>query len=536
MIGDATTTRGELYIVGGLVMTAVGRPPVAADLRIRGGRIDAIGPGLSHPRGSQVIAASGRLVLPGLVNGHTHAHSALGRGIDDGWRLEQLLLHAGARISGRDPATLYISAALNAIEMVERGVTAAYDMVTILPVPTVEALAAVGQAYGDVGMRAVIAPAVADIPFAQSLPQLQELLPSALRRDVDRLARADLAPLRSLLDSACAELPRGLVDAGVAPSIPTQCSDALLAACVDIAATHGCTLHTHLAETRTQAVRARDRWGRSLVEHLRAIGALHERFIGAHAIWLESGDIAALLETGAHVVHNPASNAKLGSGTAPIARLLGDGIEVALGTDGSMSSDNQNMFEAMRLAAFQSRTLSPDDSSGWLDARTCLSMATTHGSRLVPEWGTGGLEVGAPADLVVLDPEQPELVPIGDPEKALVFASTGTGVETVVVDGRVVVRDGCVTGVDRDRIFSAAREAAERETARAAGGHQADLLQRLEPYVLQACALTRERCTSDWVTPTPSLSPPGDRYRAAPRTTGRYAHVRLPGDADTEGA
>src|SRR4029077_153158 len=190
-----------------------------------------------------------------------------------------------------------------------------------------------------------------------------------------RTASADaiLAPIR---DAAVAwSYPRDRIRLGIAPTIPLHCSDEFMLACRDMAAEFGMPLQTHLAESAVQRTGAQRRYGTTLTAHLHQIGLLGPGFSGAHAIWIDDAEVELLARHGGALAHNPGSNLRLGNGIADMRRAIAGGVTVGVGTDGSSSSDNQNMFEAMRLAAFVSRVFDrpPDD---WIGAAEGVRVET----------------------------------------------------------------------------------------------------------------------------------------------------------------
>jgi guanine deaminase len=477
-----------LIIRGGRVLGPDGTL-VAADVLVEDDRIVAVGPALAAPPGARPLDATGRLVLPGLVNAHTHAASHLARGRAGNWTLEDLLLHAPANYALRSPEDDYLSAAIGAIEMLKTGCTAAYDLYMAIPAITDEAMAAVVGAYTDAGLRVVVAPALADVVFHHTVPGLLELLPADLRAVVDAMRPA---PAKSLLELTERVIRRwhgaagGRVRAAVAPTIPNQATDEFLAGCARLAREYGVGVHTHLAESKVQVVESQRRWGRSIVERLADHGLLGPAFVGAHAVWLTDDDIRRLADAGAAVAHNPGSNLRLGCGIAPVRELLDAGVAVGLGTDGSVCADNQNLFEAVRIASVVSTVRFPHDPARWLDAGTVWRLATSGGARLLGlAADVGALAPGRKADVVVLRGDSVFLQPLADPLNALVYAETGAGVETVVVDGRLVLERGRVTGLDEARIYARAQAAADRQRARSEEAWR--LAQRLTPYVAAAC-------------------------------------------------
>jgi guanine deaminase len=208
--------------------------------------------------------------------------------------------------------------------------------------------------------------------------------------------------------------------------------------------------------------------------------------VGAHSVWLDDDDVRMLADAGAAVAHNPGSNLRLGVGIAPVREMLDRGVAVGLGTDGSTCSDNQNLFEALRFAASLSTLRFPHETARWLDADTVWGLATRGSARVVGQAADlGVLAPGRKADLVLLRADSIFLRPLADLVKALVYAETGASVDTVLVDGRLVLEGGRVTTVDEARIYARAQEAADRQRERGAAAWE--VAERLAPYVAAAC-------------------------------------------------
>jgi 5-methylthioadenosine/S-adenosylhomocysteine deaminase len=474
-------------IRGGRVL--VGSELAHANILVERDRIVAVGAAVTAPATAREIDATGRLVLPGLMNAHTHAASHLARGRAGNWTLEDLLVHAPANYGFRSPEDDYLSAALGAIEMLKTGCTAAYDLYMAIPAITSEGMEAVVRAYSDAGMRAVVAPAVADIVFYRTVPGLLELLPADLRGVVEAMQPA---PTKGLLELTEQVIRRwhgaadGRVHTAVAPTIPNQATDEFLAGCARLAREYGVGVHTHLAESKVQVIESQRRWGKTIVERLADHGLLDARFVGAHAIWLTGDDIRRLADAGAAVAHNPGSNLRLGCGIAPVREMLDAGLAVGLGTDGSVCADNQNLFEALRIASVVSTIRFPHATERWLDAATVWRLATAGSARVLGVAGDlGAIAPGRKADLVLLRADSVFLRPLADPLNALVYAETGASVETVLVDGRVVLENGRVTTLDETRIYARVQEAADRQRARS--GEAWELARRLAPHVAAAC-------------------------------------------------
>jgi cytosine/adenosine deaminase-related metal-dependent hydrolase len=450
---------------GGRVLDIRAHRAEPADILITGDTITEIGaPGLAAPADAMAVDARGTLLHPGLINAHTHAHGNLAKGMGDLWTLE-LLLTAGPWISGgRTQAERQLSAKIGAVEMVLKGCTGAYDLPLEFPAPTPEGLEAIGRGYAEVGVRAVVAPMVADRSFFEAIPGLIEAMPPDLQKAVEavRLApwQTSLGGLRAGLKAWT--LDRERVRLGIAPTIPHHCSDAFIRACADLAKEHGVGLHSHVAESKVQAMVGMKWYGTTPTAHLDALGALGPHFTVAHGVWLDDDDMRRLGEHGASVAHNPGSNMRLGNGFADMKSMLARRVNVGVGTDGANCSDNQNVFEAMRLASLVSKGRTPDVER-WVTT-TDAALAATEGSAraLGYEGRLGRLAPGYLADIVFLDLGHPNWIPLNDPTNQLVHTEDGSAVRDVMIGGRIVVKDRRVTTVDMAALQREAEAARQR--------------------------------------------------------------------------
>jgi guanine deaminase len=483
------TAQAAMLVRGGRVLDPVTMRFEPVDLLIEGDTIAArVAPGAVAAEGRAVVEAADRLVMPGLVNGHNHAQTNLGKGLADRWTLELLLNHAPWTGGRRTLEEQYLSAAIGACELLKKGCTASYDMFAEFPLPTVDGVEAVALAYADVGLRATVAPMMADRSFYEAIPGLAEALPPGLREQALAIRYApqsqSVAVCRKLLEGW--RFDRSRIRPALGPTIPHHCSDDFLAGCRDLAREFDVGLQMHVAESKVQAVVAQRRYRASLVAHLDALGLLGPGFCAAHGVWLDDEDRSRLADRGASVSHNPGSNLKLGSGLADSRAMLARGVNLALGTDGAGSSDNLNMFEAMRLATMVSRVLGRD-AAQWLSAPEALRAATEGGARALGFDGLiGRLQPGYKADLVLLDLAAPHYVPLNDPVNQVVHCEDGTGVHSVIVGGRLLLEAGRFTAFDFDALRARAAAAVQRlaeVNARARA-----LAQRLEPHVNQYCS------------------------------------------------
>ncbi|MEA2829592.1 MAG: 5-methylthioadenosine/S-adenosylhomocysteine deaminase [Bradyrhizobium sp.] len=457
-------TGQRIVIRGGLVLDAQGQAALQ-DVLIEDGSILAIdNPGFEVSDDTEILSAADRLLIPGLISAHTHSHGALNRGaVGDKVSLEMFLTGAGASARSRGIDDKYLSAALSAAEMIRKGCTACFDLTVEFPAPSREGISAVARAYRDAGMRAVIAPMIADRTIYQALPGLLDALPDELR---SHCAGLRATPIEHTFD-ACRdilanwEFDRRWIRPALGPTIPLHCSDEFLIHCARLASEHNVPLQTHLAESRAQAAIGRARYGNSLVAHLQKLGLLSERLSAAHAIWLDDDDIARLGQSGVRVAHNPSSNLRLGSGVAPVRRMLEEGIVVGVGTDASNTSDGQNMFEATRLASYLSR-IDGFAADQWLSAAEAFHLATQGSAKILGFEKIGRLAPGYEADIVFLRLDSPHFVPLRSPLIQMVFAENGASVHTVMIGGRIVFHDGKLLSLDESLLRRQAQEAASR--------------------------------------------------------------------------
>lgn len=450
----------------GLVFVGGPDPFRLTSLVVDSGTITALEAPLEVSPEWDIIDASSMLVIPGLVNGHTHSYANLSRGLGANLPLEFFALEGAWAAANRTSDEQYLSTILGCIEMLKQGITTVLDQ----PGQDPQGAATVAQAYVDAGMRAVVAPMVWDRPYHEWLPWDLPALDPELWQEIERSQRPSTDDMLQVAADFAETWhdPRGRVRAGLGPFAPGRCSDRLLTGCAEIAAKWKAPLHTHLLETRLQATRAKQDYGRTMVEHLDRLGLITERFSGAHGVWLSAPEIDLLADRTASVVHNPVSNMTLGSGTAPVKALLMAGVNVALGTDGSNCGGHQSIFAAMKASAIVPRVAGlPHDA--WITAPEALRMATENGAVALNDATIGTIAVGMAADLVLVSRESTYLTPLNNPAEQLVHAETGSDVIMVLVGGEVVVRDGRLTLVDEDAFLSEARDAMRSIAMRNAG-------------------------------------------------------------------
>jgi 5-methylthioadenosine/S-adenosylhomocysteine deaminase len=481
---------GKLLLAGGRVLSDGGPQGQLADVLIDGEAIVAVEtPGTIGDATAERVDARDRLIIPGLVNAHTHAHGNLAKGSGDRWTLELLLTHAIWIGAGRSDEHHELTSLIGAAEMIRKGVTAVYDLATAFPMPTPASMAAVARGYAQSGMRVALAAMTADRTFFQAIPGLADALPAELH---SRVAAARAAPTDALLSNCRAivegwDVPGDRVRPALAPTIPHHCTDEFLVGCRDLARAHGIGLHMHVGESKVQALVA-DHWypGETLTRHLDRLGLLGPDFVAAHGIWLDDDDLKRLAAAGASIAHNPGSNLDLGNGIAAARLMLERGVNLALGTDGASSSDTLNMFEAMRFASYVSRTQSLD-ASRWLSAAETFRAATVGGAKALGLAGRiGRVAPGHAADLVLLDLASMNWTPLNDALNQLIHCEDGTAVDAVMIGGRWAWREGRHLTIDVPALQR--RVAAAVEGLRVAGKELRAFADALAPHVARFCA------------------------------------------------
>ena len=456
-------TRPKIIRGGRLIDLAAGTSD-PADILIEGDSIAAIGaPGMDAPDGAAVIDASRRMLHPGLINAHTHGHGVLSKGMGDLWTLE-LLLNAGPWIGGgRLLEDKYLGTYVGAVEMLMKGTTAAYDLTAEFPLPTMDGMDACAQAYADAGLRAVVAPMVAEYSFYEAIPGLMEAVPEAFRAGVARLRPGPAEPCLGVLRDLAAGWSHDTdwVRLAMAPTIPHHCSDDFMLGCKRIADDFGLGMHSHVQESKVQVIAAMQTYGRTQTAHLDRLGLLGPDFVVAHGVWLDDDDMRRLADHGASIAHNPGSNMRLGSGLADARRMLELGVNLGIGTDGANCSDNLNMYEAMRLASLVSKSRGPD-TDRWLTTGQVAHAATIGSARALGFDRIGRIAEGFKADIVFLDLDHPNWMPLNHPTNQLVHTEDATAVHSVMTGGVMRVENYKPVGIDLARLADKVEAARSR--------------------------------------------------------------------------
>lgn len=423
-----------ILIEGGTVVTMdPGRRIIEnGAVLVRGDRILSVGtsPELRKDFTGKVLETGGCVVMPGLVNAHTHLPMSLFRGLADDlplmvWLNEHMFKAEAAHIR---PETAYLGSLLSCAELLLSGVTCCCDGYFHEE--------DVARAVSESGLRGILAQGVIDYP-APGVPDPSENVEVAVRF------------VRSLQGRYSAVVP------SIFCHSPYTCSAATLKKAKQAARDLGVLFQIHVAETEGEKALIPENKGFSPVAYLEDLGILDDRTLLVHAVAVTPRDLEIIGKSGASVVHVPESNMKLASGVAPVPDMLAAGIIVALGTDGSASNNDLDMFGEMGSAARLHKVIRKDPTV--MDAETVLRMATCGGARALGLGDvTGSLEPGKKADLIVVDMKKPHLTPVYSPVSHLVYSAKGSDVRDVMVDGRMVVENRRLITVDVDSLMEKA--------------------------------------------------------------------------------
>ncbi len=438
---------------------AGGHDGVAADIAIEGHRIAAVHPlaaGTRHRAGwtGDRLDARGKLVTPGFVNAHYHSHDVLLKGFFDPEPLEAWVLNALPRTyPPRSREEIRLRTLLGAVECIRSGITTVQDMVTLFPLDPGR-IESVVSAYETAGLRAVIGLQLANVSPLDTVPYWRETIPAEAQPGLlgpPPDMRGVPEPLALVESEFWARSGRHVrISWALAPSSPERCSRDMLERFGDLARRLELPVVSHIYITKAEAVGARLRFaefGGSLIALMEATGLLGPRTALAHGVWLSPAEIEAVAAAGATVVLNHMSNLKTKNGVAPIRNLVGAGINLALGCDNCSCSDCQSMFQAMKMFVLLAAVSDPKP--GPPDAVDALRAATLGGAKALGLAGTvGRIAPGMKADLVLFDLADPAYVPLNSPARQLVYAECGRGVDTVLIDGEVVMENRVIKTVD----------------------------------------------------------------------------------------
>ncbi len=452
-------------------------PPVA-DVVIEDGAITLVGRADPEARHDRVIDARGKLLLPGFFNAHYHAHDTLLKGCFETLPLDFWALYAMPHAYGRrSREELRLRTLVGAVECIRTGITTVQDMHSLTPFDEGD-MDTILETYESVGLRCVFAPQFTNLGRMKARAFYEEVIPEAERWRLSSSTRqfpegTDIVgALEAAIRSRRGRYP--LVDFALGPASPESCTRELLERVADLSRRENLPVYSHIYEnkgmTHIARVAHKETKG-SLVHLLHECGLLGPRLTLAHSVWLRRDEIDLLGETRSNVALNPVGNLKTRSGVAPAKALLEAGVNVSLGCDNCSCSDVQNMFQSMKMYSSLAGLCDPEEGPPY--ARDALHAATIAGAQTANRPDLGRIRPGARGDIVILDLGDISYVPLNSVGRQVVYTESGRGVETVIIDGRVVMEQRRLLTVD---------EAALREE-----------VERAMPPLLRDLAAVRER-------------------------------------------
>ncbi len=415
---------------------------VHGSVRIEGGLITGVGEiGDEEGSGAEELDAAGRILLPGFVQTHVHLCQTLFRGAaDDLSLIDWLKKRIWPLEAAHTPDSIRASAMLGIAEMIRGGTTAALTM------ETVNHTRDVFQAVEESGFRATVGKCMMD---------LGDDVPRGLMEDADTSISESVR-----LAEEWHGRDEGRIRYAFAPRFAVSCSRKLLEQVARLSAKHGIQIHTHASENLDEIRMVRQLTGKRNIEYLDEVGLTGKRSVLAHCIHLDDREMEILRETGTHVAHCPSSNLKLASGIARVSEMIERGISVSLGADGAPCNNRLDMFTEMRTAALLQKVVNGSDT---LPARRVLRMATIDGARALGLADTiGSIEPGKRADLQLINLECLHTTPHPDPVSAIVYAADRSNVESVIVAGKFLMRDGALTTLDESQVIERGRSEARK--------------------------------------------------------------------------
>jgi 5-methylthioadenosine/S-adenosylhomocysteine deaminase len=422
----------DIIIEGGTLLTMVdGEEPMHnARVIISGDRIEGVSAGQNSPlpETNQIINAEKAIILPGLINTHGHSPMTIFRGMADDLPLKRWLFDHifPAEAKHLNPDTVYWASLLACLEMIASGTTTSVDGYFFAN--------DIIRATNKAGIRALVAQGVIDFP-APGVPDPKKNLDVAL---------AFLERWINLSD---------LITPGIFCHSPLTCTAETLLKANEISNRFASPLQIHLSETQEEVEEIKRRTGLRPVLFLDDLDLLNSSLIAAHAIYLSEEEIDLLAKRHVKVAHCQESNMKLGSGIAPVVKMLEKGVTVGLGTDGCASNNNLDLFTEMDTAAKSAKVTNLDPTV--LDARTVLKMATIGGAKVIGlEDRIGTIEAGKKADIIIIDTNTPHMTPMYNPYSQIVYSATGGDVKDVIINGKIVYRDRRFITLDRHDIMN----------------------------------------------------------------------------------
>jgi 5-methylthioadenosine/S-adenosylhomocysteine deaminase len=425
----------DLLVLGGTIVTMNKSRDVIENggVAVKGGRIVAVGTAGDLRKkyaARQTINAAGRMVVPGLINGHTHVPMVLFRGLADDLDLQEWLTKYIFPAEAKNVTEEFVRAGtrLGLAEMIRGGTTTYCDMYYFED--------AIAEETAKAGVRGVLGETVIDFPVADNKTNAEAM--AYVEKFVKRWQGHEL------------------IVAAIAPHAPYTVSEEHLKAARAFSDRTGAPIVTHISETKREVEDSVKAHGASPVAYLDRIGFLGERVIAAHVVWPQGTDSSILKQRGVGIVHNPQSNMKLAAGVSPVPQMMKEGLRIGLGTDGAASNNDLSMWEEMDSAAKLHKVFSGDPKV--MSAQEAFELATIRGAEALHlDKEIGSLEVGKRGDIVIVESDALNQIPSYNLYSDLVYATKASDVETVVINGRVVMRDRRLLTLDEAAIKASAR-------------------------------------------------------------------------------
>jgi 5-methylthioadenosine/S-adenosylhomocysteine deaminase len=426
----------ELLVLGGTLVSMDQQRRVIQDagVAVAGGRIVAVGTRreiASQYSAAQTVEANGKLIVPGLINGHTHIPMTLFRGLADDLDLQEWLTKYifPAEAKNVSEEFVRVGTRLGLAEMIRGGTTTYCDMYYFED--------AIADETAKAGVRGVLGETIIDFPVADNKTNAEAM--AYVEKFVQHWKGNEL------------------IVPAIAPHAPYTVSEEHLKAVRAFSDRTGAPIVTHISETKREIDDSIKAKGASPIAYLSRIGFLSNKVIAAHVVWPSAEELDILKQIGVGIVHNPQSNMKLASGVAPVPEMLKRGLFVGLGTDGAASNNDLNMWEEMDTAAKLHKVFSGDPKV--MSAQEAFELATIRGAQaLHMETEIGSIEKGKRADLVIVERDSFNQIPLYNVYSDLVYATKANDVETVIINGRIVMRDRRLLTLNEAEIRASAQK------------------------------------------------------------------------------
>jgi 5-methylthioadenosine/S-adenosylhomocysteine deaminase len=414
----------DILIKNGIILTMDEARRILKNfsIAITEGRIEEISQDIKG-EADFVIDARNKIVMPGLINTHSHIAMTLLRGVADDLPLRKWLRDEIWPIESKlEEKHVYAGSLLGCLEMIKTGTTCFNDMYFFMD--------SIARSIRESGIRGVISHAMfgGEIEIKKAKESIEKY-------------------------------SGGRIKVFFGPHSPYTCSEELLIKTKELAEEYNAGIHIHIAETEEEVEKSRKEKGKRPFEYLDSIGFLGKNVICAHSVWVSKKEIKIIKNRGVKISHNPISNAKIACGIAPVPEYVQAGITVSLGTDGAASNNNLDMFEEMKACALIHKMNKKDASV--LPAQKVLEFATINGAKALGMDEIGSIEVGKKADIILVGIDKPNLTPMTNPASHLVYAAKGSDVETVIIDGSIIMQDKNLRTLDESQVIKFAVEQAK---------------------------------------------------------------------------